>query len=102
MSAFLIILAVGIGTYVTRSIFIVALANRRIPPLVMKALEFVAPAVLAALVVSLVLRPDGSFDVGAPELAGFVAGGAAIYVKRNFLLAAILGMSAFWIVRAIV
>ena len=102
MSGFLIILAVGLGTYVMRAVFIVGLANRRIPPLVITALEFVAPAVLAALVVSMLVQPDGRVAVGAPEMAGLIAGGAAAYFKRNFLLAAVVGMTAFWVVRGIV
>ncbi len=102
MTAMLVILAVGVGTYLTRSVFIVALANRRIPPLVLTALEFVAPAVLAALVVSLVVDVNGGLDVAAPEIAGLLVGGTTVYLRRNFLLAAALGMTAFWVVRALV
>lgn len=101
MTAMLVILAVGLGTYITRSVFVVALANRRIPPLVLAALQFVAPAVLAALVVSLVLDVEGGLDLGAPEIAGFLVGGTTVYLRRNFLLAAVLGMGAFWVVRAL-
>ncbi len=102
MTEFLAIVAVGIGTYLARSVFIVALANRRIPPAVIAALDYVAPAVLAALVVSLLVDVHGRIDVGPAEMTAFVVGGATVFRTRNFLLAAILGMSAFWVVGALV
>ena len=101
MSAFLAILAVGIGSYILRSVFILALANRRIPPAVVAALEFVAPAVLAALVVSLLVDSEGRLAAGVPELVALVAGGLTIWKSRNFLLSAGVGMAVFWIVGAL-
>jgi branched-subunit amino acid transport protein len=101
MKAMLVILAVGIGTYISRAAFVVGLANRRIPPLMLRSLEFVGPAVMGALVVSLLLDPTGRLAVGPPEAAGLVAGGVTVYFKRSFPLAAIAGMTAFWVVRAI-
>lgn len=102
MSALVAVLAVGIGSYLLRSVFILALANRRIPPAVIAALDFVAPAVLAALVVSLLVDADGRLAVGLAEAVGLVAGGATIWKTRNFLLSAGIGMAAFWIVGAFV
>ena len=102
MSDFLAILAVGIGSYVLRSVFILALANRPIPPAVVAALEFVAPAVLAALVVSLLVDSDGRLAGGLPEIVALVAGGFTIWKTRNFLLSAGVGMAVFWVVGALV
>lgn len=101
MSAFLAILAVGIGTYLLRSVFILALANRRIPPAVIAALDYVAPAVLAALVVSLILDAQGQLAVGIAEGLGLVAGAGTILKTRNFLLSAGVGMGVFWLVGAL-
>lgn len=100
MSAFLAILVVGIGTYVLRSIFILALANRRIPPAAIAALDFVAPAVLAALTVSLLVDTEGRVAIGWPEALALVAGGLTIWKTRNFLLSAGVGMAVFWVVGA--
>jgi branched-subunit amino acid transport protein len=102
MTEMLAILAVGIGTYFTRSVFIVALANRRIPVAVLSALDFVAPSVMAALVVSLLIGSDGRLEVGAAQIAAFVVGGATVFRSRNLLLAAVLGMAAFWGVGALI
>lgn len=101
MSEMLAILAVGAGTYFSRSVFIVALANRRIPPSVVAALDFVAPSVLAALVVSLLVGSDSQIEAGPAELAAFVVGGATVLRTGNFLLAAVLGMATFWSVGAL-
>lgn len=101
MSAFLAILAVGIGTYLLRSIFILALANRRIPPAVITALDYVAPAVLAALTVSLLVDVNGRLAVDLAEAAGLVAGGVTIWKTRNFLLSAGVGMAVFWLLGAL-
>ncbi len=101
MTPFLIILVVGIGTYVMRALFIVALANRRIPPAVVEALEFVAPAVLTALIVSLLVNPDGSANAGWVEIVALVAGGATVYKTRSLLLAGTVGMTVFWVLRAL-
>ncbi|HEY7821809.1 MAG TPA: AzlD domain-containing protein, partial [Acidimicrobiia bacterium] len=46
MITFLSTVVAGVGTYLSRSIFILALAKRRIPDNIRLALEFVAPAVL--------------------------------------------------------
>lgn len=101
MSAFLAILAVGIGTYLLRSVFILALAKRRIPPAVIAALDYVAPAVLAALTVSLLVDAEGRLALGAAEAAGLVAGGVTIWKTRNFLLSAGVGMGVFWLLAAL-
>ncbi|MFT6771004.1 MAG: branched-subunit amino acid transport protein, partial [Congregibacter sp.] len=53
MSEFLAIVLAGLGTYLSRAIFIVVLADRSFPPLALRALEYVAPAVMGALIVSM-------------------------------------------------
>lgn len=100
MTAFLAIVVVGVGTYLSRSIFILALARRRIPDPVLVALQFVAPAVLASLVVALLID-EGGVAVGVAEVAGFVAGGAVAHRTQNHILTLIAGMGVFWAVRAL-
>ena len=92
---------VGIGTYVSRASFIVLLANRSIPPTVLQALQYVAPAVLSALIVALLIDADGNVAIGTPELSAFIAGGAVAYKTRNHLYTLVAGMTVFWVVRAL-
>lgn len=97
----LAILLVGLGTYFSRAVFILALANRQIPDPVMVALQFVAPAVLGALIVALLTDSDGKVAIGAPELAAFAVGGLVAHRTRNHIWTLFAGMSVFWVVRAL-
>lgn len=101
MTAFLAGVVVGIGTYVFRSLFILALARRRIPESVLTALQYVAPAVLSALVVSLLVDADGNVAVGIPELAAFVVGGGVAFKTRSHIFTLFAGMAVYWLVRAL-
>lgn len=102
MSALAAIVVVGLGTYLSRAVFILALARRKIPESVLVPLQFVAPAVLSALVVALLIRNDGSVALGLSELAAFVVGASVAYVSRSHIYTLIAGMGVFWVVRALV
>lgn len=102
MSDFLAILVTGVGTYLGRASFIVALANRRIPAPVLSVLAMVAPSVLGALTLSLLLDPTGALTVGWPEGAALVVGGALAYKTRNLVLMVLVGMVVYWVVRAVI
>ncbi len=102
MTALIAIAVVGLGTYLSRAIFILALANRRIPEAVLVPLQFVAPAVLSALVVALLINDDGSVAIGVPELSAFVVGAAVAWGTRNHVYTLFAGMGVFWIIRALV
>ena len=101
MSDFLAIVAVGLGTYASRALFIVALANRTIPAPVLQALQYVAPAVLASLIVALLIDAEGGVAIGASELAALAVGGGVAYRTRSHILTLIVGMGVFWVVRAL-
>jgi branched chain amino acid efflux pump len=102
MTTFLATVIVGVGTYISRSIFILALARRRIPDGVLVTLQFVAPAVLASLIVALLIEGDGSVAIGVPEVSALAVGGLITYKTRNHILTLVVGMSVYWIVRALV
>jgi branched-subunit amino acid transport protein len=95
------IVIVGMGTYFSRALFIVVLANRRIPDPVLVSLQFVAPAVLAALVVALLIDEDGAVAIGIPELAAFAVGGGVAYKTRSHIWTLVAGMTGYWVVRAV-
>ena len=102
MTEFLAIVAVGVGTYVSRGIFILALANKKIPEAVLVSLQFVAPAVLGALIVALLIDSDGNVAIGVPEVSALVVGGAVAYKTRNHIFTLFAGMGVFWLVRALI
>jgi len=101
MIAFLATVVVGIGTYLSRSIFILALAKKKIPSSVLVALQFVAPAVLGSLIVALLIDGSGAVAIGIPEIAALAVGGAVAFKTRNHILTLAIGMTVYWVVRAL-
>jgi branched-subunit amino acid transport protein len=91
----------GVGTFLTRASFIVALARRPIPETLLEVLTMVAPSVLGALTLSLLLDPQGNLVVAAPEAAALVVGGAVAYKTRNLVLMVVAGMVVYWGLRAL-
>ena len=102
MSFVIAAVVVGIGTYLSRAIFILALAKKEIPDSVLVMLQFVAPAVLASLVIAILIDENGSVAIGTPEVLAFLAGGATAYKTRNHIATLVVGMTVFWVVRALV
>ena len=101
MTAFIATVIVGIGTYLSRAVFILALAKRRIPDTVLVMLQFVAPAVLGALVIALLIDSDGSVALGIPEVSALAVGAFVTYKTRNHILTLVVGMAVYWVLRAL-
>lgn len=97
MTGFIAILVVGIGTYVFRAVFIVGLAGRAIPPRVVRALEYVGPAVLSALVVALLVDDSGTVSAGVPEVGSIAVGALVGWRTRNLIYTVVVGMVVFWV-----
>ena len=102
MSDFLATAVVGLGTYLFRAIFIVALAKRRIPETVLVALKYVGPAVLGALIVALLTDSDGNVAIGIPEVAAFIAGGFVAHKTRSHVWTLVVGMAVYWVTLALI
>lgn len=88
----------GVGTYLCRSLFIIAMARRRFPPLALRALEHVAPAVLGALVVSMLTTLDGEVLVGPPEVAGLLTAVVVAWRTKNHVYTLFAAMCVLWLV----
>ena len=96
------IILTGIGSYAMRAFFIFALARYAFPPLLLRALEYVAPTVMAALVISMLTTPDGELAAGPPEIVGLVCAALAARTTDNHIFALIAGMGTFWLIGAII
>ena len=82
MTAWIVIVVVGIGTYAMRASLIVLFGRVEAPPLVERASRYVAPAVLAAIVLPGLVAPDGQVDLRPVRLAaGAVAALVAFWTK---------------------
>ncbi|MFW2381021.1 MAG: AzlD domain-containing protein [Acidimicrobiales bacterium] len=94
---------VAAGTYLSRAGMILLLAGRDLPERVLRALRYVGPAVLAALIVTFVADPDqAQRGITAAELAGLAASAGTHHRWKNLGLTLVVGMVVFWIVREIV
>lgn len=103
MIAFGAVVLVGLGTFLSRALFILGLAHRTIPPAVLRTLEYVAPATLAALIAAM-LTTSGSEaggGVSLPEVAGLLAAIGCALWTRSLSVVLVVGMVAYWTARAI-
>ncbi len=75
-----------------------------LPPVIRQALNYVFPAVLAAIVVPAVLIPDGvtpNLSITSPHLLGAIAAIAVSYRTRNLIWTIVVGMGVFLGLRVI-
>lgn len=81
------------GTYALRASFLSA-ARRLVdlPPLAERILRQIPPAVLAALVVPALVRPDGDLDLWQPRLLAGVMAALVSWRTRNIALTLVTGM----------
>jgi branched-subunit amino acid transport protein len=97
------LVAAGLVTYLTRLSFIALLGRFELPPLAARALRFVPPAVLSAIILPELVLKGGELDLGwhnARLLAGAVAALVA-WRTRNVLLTIAVGMAALWGLQAV-
>jgi branched-subunit amino acid transport protein len=91
------VLAVGLLTYVARAGLIVALADRSLPAELLRALRFVGPAVLSALVVSLLAGGEGISGIDLDEVVAVAVGALVAARTRNLIASLAGGMIALWV-----
>ena len=99
MTALIVFVLAGIGTYAARSSFILVVGNRRLPLTVERFLANIGPAVLAALATSLLLT-DGAatYLTNAAEVSATVAAIVVAWRTRNFIWTFAAGMVVLWLV----
>jgi branched-subunit amino acid transport protein len=102
MSDLVVVLLVGLGTYVTRALFLVS-ARAETPGTLRRLLPYVAPAVLAAITVPALVAPHGSMSA-TETLPGIAAAAVTwlVWHRTQQLPTALLGGFAFWWVLAAV
>jgi len=96
MKLWIVIIAGGLLTYLTRLSFIALFGRYKVPKLVQRGLRFVPPAVLSAIIFQELLIRDGAVNISFGNLrliAGLVAGLVA-WRTRQPLLVIVAGMGA--------
>lgn len=102
MTAWLVILAVGLGTYLFRVSMFVVFGDRALPAWTVTPTALVAPAAVAALTASLLFTRGGVIEVApAAEIAAVVAGFEAVRRTGNVMHAFTVGMPVYWVISAL-
>ena len=99
MRIWLILIASGLVTYLSRTSFI-ALGDRvSLPPQVERALKYVAPAAFSAILIPLVLGGDGfaGFSEDLPRIIAAAAAALVIVKWRSIPYSLIAGMCSLWL-----
>ncbi|WP_242393740.1 AzlD domain-containing protein [Anaeromyxobacter oryzisoli] len=103
MSWLPVLAVAGLVTFATRASFIALLGRVDLPPVLGRALRFVPPAVLSAIIFPEVLLHDGAPDLHLRNvrlLAGVIAAVVA-WRTRNVVLTIAVGMAALWTAQAV-
>ena len=101
MNLWLVMLAAGLATYAIRLSFIIFIGRRRIPFIFLRALRFVPPAVLTAIIFPEVVMPGGNLNLSFGN-ARLLAGSIAMVVAwrtRNVMITILVGMLALWAIQ---
>jgi branched-subunit amino acid transport protein len=102
MSNWLVVAVIGAGTYLTRLSFVGILGTRRLPAWAERPLRYVAPAVLAALVVPAVTLRDDALNLLPAQNPRFIAAvlaGLVTWRFKSVVMAIIIGMGTLWLLR---
>jgi branched-subunit amino acid transport protein len=98
MDEVLLIAGMALVTFAVRYPVLALLGRIPLPEPVFRALKYVPPAVLAAIVLPAILMPAGRVDVHPTNdylVAGIIAGLVA-WRTRSVLLTIVFGMLALW------
>jgi branched-subunit amino acid transport protein len=99
-SAWTAVAIVGLGTIALKSTGPVLLGGRELPPRLMGLLSVLAPALLAALVVTQAFAP-GRHLVLDPRAAGLGAAAVAVLLRAPLLAVIVIAAAATALVRAL-
>jgi branched-subunit amino acid transport protein len=97
VTAWLVVVAVGLGTYVFRAAMFAIVGARDVPAWAQRPLAYVSPAALGALVGGMLLTAHGSAAMpGAAEAGAAVVSFATVRRSGNVALGILTGFLALW------
>ena len=98
MNEFLLILGMMLVTFSVRYVMFGASSRIKLSPAFLRALRYVPPVVLSAIVLPEGLLRDGALSVGVmnARLMGAIAAIVISYTTRNLLLTIVVGMAVFF------
>ncbi len=103
MSLWLTMIAAGLVTFGIRLSFIMLIGIRQPPEIVQRALRYVPPAVLSAIVFQeLFVGKSGlNFNPANPRLLAGLLATLVAWRTRNAVLTIVVGMLALWIIQGL-
>ena len=95
----LVMIASGLLTFAARFSMIGLFQDRELPQIIKQILTYVAPSVLAAIIIPDVLLVDGAVMVlDNPKIPAFLLAMVAAALTRNVLVTISTGMIALWLI----
>ncbi len=103
ITLWLTLLGMGAITYAIRLSFILLWGRKAVPSWVQRALRFVPPAVLSAIIFPEILRPTGGWNLSPanPRLLAALVAALIAWRTRNALLTIIAGMAVLFMTQAL-
>lgn len=97
----LVMIASGLLTFAARFSMIGLFQDRELPQIIKQILTYVAPSVLAAIIIPDVLLIEGAVVVlDNPKIPAFLLAMVAAALTRNVLVTISTGMTALWMISA--
>ena len=97
MTAWLVIVAVGLGTYAMRAVTFAVVSERGLPAWAERPLAFVGPAAIGALVGGMLLTADGTAELPAlAEGGAAVAAFLTVHRTGNIARGMLVGFPVLW------
>lgn len=97
MNLFLGIVLAGIGAYLMRASFVLLLSGVTFPERVIRILDHVGPAVMAALVVTTLTGPQGQLEAGPIEFLTLgVMAGVTLW-RKDLLIGLFAALVVFFV-----
>jgi branched-subunit amino acid transport protein len=101
LKLWVVILAVGAFNYASRLSFIAFFARRTMPPLLARALRYVPPAMLSALIVPMVVAPGAAAWPLDPKVPAALVAGVVAFRTKSTPKTLAAGMAALWLLQAL-
>ena len=102
MSLFWGIMLAGIGAYTMRASFVLLLSGVTFPERVIRILDHVGPAVMAALVVTTLTGSEGQLEAGPIEFVTLVIMAAVTLWRKDLLVGLFVALILFFSLNTLV
>ena len=98
MTLWIVVVLAGIATFSMRFVFIALFSVIAVPPLLERALRYVAPAVLAAITIPALVAPGATFDPINAFVPAAILGGIAAWWSKSIGAAIAVGLPVLWVI----